>query len=78
MGESTRSTGGLEPAADAMTRTDVLRLLRRHKAGLARRFGVIESVLDSGETPGTIRCDGPQLDEPAIGGVERTRSRREP
>ena len=28
-----------------MTRNDVLRLLRRHKATLARRFGVIELAL---------------------------------
>ena len=41
----TRPTVGLDPTEDAMTRNDVLRLLRRHTATLARRFGVIELAL---------------------------------
>ena len=41
----TRPTVGLDRTEDAMTRNDVLRLLRRHKATVARRFGVIELAL---------------------------------
>ena len=44
-GDATLPTVGLDPSEDAMTRSEVLRLLRRHKATLARRFGVIELAL---------------------------------
>ena len=44
-GDAIRPTVGLDPSEDAMTRNEVLRLLRRHKATLARRFGVIELAL---------------------------------
>jgi predicted nucleotidyltransferase len=44
-GDPIRPTVGLDPFGDAMTRNEVLRLLREHKVTLARRFGVIELAL---------------------------------